>query len=232
MSHAGNGRTLSAANFKATDRVILRENYRKLDKNASCDRIRNEILESTKWGRCPYCRLEEATTLDHILEKEDYPEFSILRLNLAPVCSRCNTLKQTNKGLVAGHERLHLYFSGYPMEEFLVSRPVLRASSVAFKFFLRAPSGIDPWWWDAIEAHFVSLDLAGRYERRAQVEMQDRRDEMLRVHAASGGSGVQRFLQSNAQSISANWSREDWLSALLIGAAGDTIFCNMGVHRL
>jgi hypothetical protein len=176
--------------------------------------------------------LEEATTLDHILEKEDYPEFSILRVNLAPVCARCNTLKQTNKGAVTGRERIHLYFSGYPAENFLVSQPLIRESSVSFKFSLQAPPGIDPLWREALEAHFVSLDLAARYERRAQVEMQDRREEMLRVHSVSGGAGVERFLKSNAQSISANWSRQDWLSVLLLGAAGDAEFCEEGVRRL
>lgn len=229
---AGNPRILSAAPFSGPDRIILRSNYRKLDKNASCDRVRYQILESTRWGRCPYCRLEEATTLDHILEKDSYPEFSILRHNLAPVCSRCNTLKETNKSLVAGRERLHLYFGGYPTKDFLVSSPHIRDSGVAFKFSLSAPIGIDSVWWDAIEAHFVSLDLAARYERRAQTEMQDRREEMRRVHAVAGGPGVAKFLRSNAQSISANWSRQDWLSALLVGAAADNDFCETGVHRL
>lgn len=230
--HAHSIKSLAEAVFDQDDRTILRSNYRKLDKNAACSAIRDEILMSTRWGKCPYCRLDDATTLDHILEKEDYPEFSILRMNLAPVCGRCNTLKETNAYLVVNREKLHLYFQGFPFQTYLVSKPLIRSSSVTFEFSLAAPQGVDPLWWDAIEAHFLSLDLAGRFRTRAQAEMQDRREEMLRVRSSRGAQGVEKFLRSQAQSIGANWSEQDWVYALLTGAADDTAFCDWGIHRL
>ncbi|MCS4255955.1 5-methylcytosine-specific restriction endonuclease McrA [Rhodococcus erythropolis] len=223
---------LSPSPFSEDDRTMLRKNFQSLDKGAACVEIRNEILASTRQGRCPYCRLEEATTLDHILEKKTHPEFSILRPNLAPVCSRCNLSKEHNSKVAVGRELFHLYFQGYPLTQFLVSTPEIQESGVAFNFFLQAPAGIDPSWWEAVDVHFQRIDLAARYQSRAQTEMQDRRDELLRVQAACGSNGVEKYLRSIALSVSKNWSQQDWLCVLLTGAADSKRFCDEGVRQL
>jgi len=46
-------------------------------------------------ARCPYCGLpDEPGTLDHILAKSLYPEYSMFTKNLVPVCEKCNQKKR------------------------------------------------------------------------------------------------------------------------------------------
>jgi hypothetical protein len=59
---------------------------------------------------CPMCGSQHRHTLDHLLPKEDYPEFAIFSANLVPAC-KCNTDRgQTVKGDAAGERVLHPYF--------------------------------------------------------------------------------------------------------------------------
>lgn len=56
-------------------------------------RIKDNIPTQKK-GRCLYCMISEPTTLDHYIDKSDFPEFSIYTDNLIPCCASCNTRKK------------------------------------------------------------------------------------------------------------------------------------------
>ena len=60
---------------------------------------------------CPMCGSTGATSLDHYLPKEEYPEFSIFSYNLLPCCVACNQ-KRGNSGAFTrfGDSFLHPYF--------------------------------------------------------------------------------------------------------------------------
>lgn len=59
---------------------------------------------------CPMCGSQHRHTLDHILPKEDFPEFAIFSANLVPAC-KCNTDRgQIVKGELPGERILHPYF--------------------------------------------------------------------------------------------------------------------------
>ncbi|AMV48515.1 hypothetical protein ATN79_48610 [Paraburkholderia caribensis] len=69
-------------------------------------RMRNEDQQRI----CPMCGSKHRYTLDHLLPKEDYPEFAIYSANLVPAC-KCNTDRgQTVRGNAAGERVLHPYF--------------------------------------------------------------------------------------------------------------------------
>lgn len=43
--------------------------------------------------KCPYCQISTGETIEHILPKSIYPEYSIYSQNLIPCCSICNSIK-------------------------------------------------------------------------------------------------------------------------------------------
>ncbi|MGL5254580.1 MAG: HNH endonuclease [Brevinema sp.] len=63
--------------------------YRKFSRTGDYNKIK---ISSQK---CPYCEVNLSTTIDHVLAKTNYPEFSIFWLNLVPCCSDCNHNKGT-----------------------------------------------------------------------------------------------------------------------------------------
>lgn len=69
------------------------------------DSIRNDNANSL----CSMCGSMHSGTLDHVLPKEKYPEFSVFTKNLVPAC-KCNTFKSTTIANSAGHRMLHPYF--------------------------------------------------------------------------------------------------------------------------
>jgi hypothetical protein len=59
---------------------------------------------------CPMCGSKHRHTLDHLLPKENYPEYAIFSANLVPAC-KCNTDRgQTVTGDTLGERILHPYF--------------------------------------------------------------------------------------------------------------------------
>ncbi len=59
---------------------------------------------------CPMCGSLKTTSLDHVLPKEDYPEFTVYSKNLVPACD-CNTKRgKATKNTATGGRVLHPYF--------------------------------------------------------------------------------------------------------------------------
>ncbi|MCG8006847.1 MAG: HNH endonuclease [Candidatus Thiodiazotropha lotti] len=59
---------------------------------------------------CPMCGSFKPFSIDHILPKEDYPEFSVFSKNLVPACD-CNSQRGTaTKDVALGARVLHPYF--------------------------------------------------------------------------------------------------------------------------
>jgi len=70
-----------------------------------------EELRDSSPDSCPMCGSSHSASLDHLLPKEDYPEWTIFSQNLVPACE-CNTKRgQTLIGDRVNNERiLHPYF--------------------------------------------------------------------------------------------------------------------------
>lgn len=75
--------------LKKSDLIKLYEQYfRPVDKPAR--KIYDAILNAAQ-DRCPFCGgIGSTRNLDHFLPKANYPQFSILPINLVPCCRDCN----------------------------------------------------------------------------------------------------------------------------------------------
>lgn len=210
-------------------KALLRGNYRRLDVNQACSGIRSQILAAARQGQCPYCRLTEATSLDHILEQGEYPEFAVLRPNIAPVCVPCNTKKQNNSTAVAHLPRFHLYLTQFPVARYLFGTVTVTPIRVAYEFFIDKPPSVSTHKFEALTAHFEALELSDRYARRAVSELGDRIGDMRKTHASSGHPGVQLYLRRQADSVRLNWSHNDWRFVLLQAASDNPEYCDRGI---
>jgi 5-methylcytosine-specific restriction endonuclease McrA len=64
---------------------------------------------------CPMCGSSGTGNLDHYLPRSEYPEFSIMRANLLPACSHCNSesKKTVTKGSADPQRFIHPYFDAW-----------------------------------------------------------------------------------------------------------------------
>lgn len=64
---------------------------------------------------CPLCGSPSLGSIDHLLPRDDYPEFSIMRANLVPACVHCNSASKGNKhrGNAAPERFIHPYYDQF-----------------------------------------------------------------------------------------------------------------------
>ncbi|MGZ9666301.1 hypothetical protein ACXX9E_09405 [Pseudomonas sp. GNP014] len=69
----------------------------------------SDMRENSKYLGCPMCGSMQSGTLDHILPKNTYPEFSVFSQNLVHACL-CNTIRSETLTGAANERILHPYF--------------------------------------------------------------------------------------------------------------------------
>lgn len=70
-------------------------------------------------GICPYCTINKPDETDHYVAEQEFPEYSVLALNLVPCCASCN--KKKGKWWREGGNRLFLnfYLDEIPLQRYL-----------------------------------------------------------------------------------------------------------------
>lgn len=114
---------------------------------------------------CQYCTINSVNTLDHIMPKDDYPEFAVHPKNLVPACSQCNG-KKSKKWITSGvFECLNPYLHQLPPVQFLFARVVYNNNTFDVNFYLDNQNNVLPTYlFNVIKNHFRNLDLLERYK--------------------------------------------------------------------
>lgn len=129
------------------------------------------ILSNAPSGKCPYCGLGQASTLDHYLPKTSYPQYSVTPLNLIPACKDCNTGKSDFSATIADEQCLHPYFDQdrFDNQQWLYAE-VIETSPVTISFYIDAPDDWDDVSKNRINFHFSDFRLAQRFSIEAASE--------------------------------------------------------------
>ena len=104
--------------------------------------LRGEILGKIENSKCPFCDLNESSTLDHYLPKRVYPEFSILSKNLLPCCSPCNSHKSTMISESGNRLFFHPYFDTIPPHPFLRADVEMHSDILLLNYCIVRPPGM------------------------------------------------------------------------------------------
>ena len=100
---------ISAANFNEAEADELRDLYNRRRKNGPIQRIRRP---EGGFPSCPMCGSSGGRSLDHALPKALFPEFSIVRENLVPACTICNSDEKgvEYRGTKSPERHIHPYY--------------------------------------------------------------------------------------------------------------------------
>ncbi|WP_086478969.1 HNH endonuclease [Oceanospirillum sanctuarii] len=186
------------------------------------------LLSRAPLGRCPFCGMGHASTLDHYLPKTKYPQLSVVPLNLVPSCKDCNTGKSTAVATIAGDQCLHPYFDqqNFIDEQWLFSE-VIHTTPATVRFYVQAPD-----YWDDIskarvQAHFRDFKLASRYSIEAGNQIACLRDTLSRYKELLGVKGVRQHLTIEAQAAGQQ-HKNSWQTAMFQALAGSDWYCDSG----
>lgn len=136
----------------------LQSNYTYLVTGAKL--VYDALLTLAPHGRCPYCAQGRVSGLDHYLPKEEFPEFSILPVNLLPSCHSCNLNK---RGTYREQHRLFMNcYSDTWIDEhrFLFADVTVAAETVLVTFRVDPPQELSVAQRATVRTHFQRLELA------------------------------------------------------------------------
>lgn len=169
-------------------------------------------------AKCPYCGINSHGSFDHYLPKEDYPDFSVLAVNLIPCCEKCNSKKGKRwKDDVGNRLFLNYYYDLLSEEKYLYAYLSYDSTNVAptVSFDVVYNEKIKIELFEIINSHYEKLELCQRFESHANDEISN---FFLETQlAAKEGVNLEHQKQSLARKIKILTSRagkNNWLVAI------------------
>ncbi|MCM1476005.1 MAG: HNH endonuclease [Muribaculaceae bacterium] len=186
----------------------------------------NDLPNRVYLNSCPYCGLPGAGTTEHILPKEDYPEYAIHILNLIPCCNICNSGKgQKVKDDSGNPEFINFYYHDIESSEFLKSDLNFDSNGrPKFTFHLEFCPEFDSLLRHTIENHYRNLHLLVRYNSLADSKYAD--CEMSILAFASGGTDIVVALSNYKNIVEKSYGKNHYYSAMIRALATSTDYHN------
>ncbi len=173
-----------------------------------------------KFNICQMCTVEPVRSFDHIVPKEEFPEFIVNPINLFPCCTTCNSKKGAR--WLEGKERLflNLYYDNLPDLEYI---------NVSFKEypvpeFSLNEHMLDPNIFRLLQSHYKELDLFGRF-RESSGEVIDPLITMASSMVPI--MGIDEFratIQESAKKMQSIYGLNHWKSKLQVAVASHDDF--------
>ena len=165
---ANNLASLTAYGYAGQDKIDLLKLY-KYD-NSVIQNLNEKVttLEGNRLiNTCQNCTINEINSLDHIVPKDEFPEFSVNPRNLFPSCTKCNGHKnviwrENNKSVF-----LNLYLDNLPEEQYLFCYPTIDDDKITLKFSIENRNGIEQNLFELINNHYTRLHLPKRFRKNS-----------------------------------------------------------------
>ncbi|MGV0920881.1 HNH endonuclease [Empedobacter falsenii] len=125
------------------------------------------VLDNRAMNTCQYCTIAPISSLDHILPKDEFPEFSVNPKNLIPSCSTCNSHKNEYWRVDNNTIFLNLYTDDLPLEQYLFVDIEFIDNNIQPNFKLRNLHGIDKEFFELLNSHYSRLDLFQRFKNES-----------------------------------------------------------------
>lgn len=116
-----------------------------------------------KFNTCQMCTVEPVGSFDHIVPKEEFPEFAVNPINLFPSCLTCND-KKGSKWFVDGEKVfLNLYYDILPNCSYLK----IEFKSYPIPIYSIDSSLIDDDFFCLLKSHYEKMGLFNRFKENS-----------------------------------------------------------------
>ena len=184
----------------------------------------NAVMSNTLQGRCPYCGIGVASTIDHYLPKSRYPYLSITPDNLVPACKDCQDNKGAYLPLNYDGQLLHPYYDDKTNVVWLKAEVVCQRPA-AFKYSVDNSSlqlGEDR---RRICNHFDMFKLAVLFSVNAADELASNDFRFRRAFERGGVNSLKEQI-SDAYESARQVNLASWRAAMYRAALESDWFCN------
>lgn len=159
---------LSPFGYLNQEKIDLLKLY--TSKNSQLVKLKNTIttiFDNRAMNTCQYCSIAPVGSLDHIIPKDDFPEYAVNPKNLLPACSTCNSHKgnrwiENNKPIF-----LNLYTDILPKKQYLFVELTITPENIQTRFILKNINNIDAILFQILESHYYNLNLPDRFMKES-----------------------------------------------------------------
>ncbi len=123
--------SLQLSTIPATTARKIFSNYNLTYSNRTLSGIRTDLYNAVH--RCPYCGVSEIESLDHYMDESTYEAMALCRLNLVPMCMKCNRYKSDKPYT----DFVNPYYLSNPGVEFFICNITIIANDVFYEFSIK-----------------------------------------------------------------------------------------------
>lgn len=182
--------------------------YKKLGDKQEYGYIREELSEAA--DTCPYCGFGEPVTLDHYMPESIYKELATCRLNLVPICWKCNNKKLDND--YQGFS--HVYYQDFPKGViFFKCKVVANASGfISFDFYIDGRN-LDSSLVEKLENQIEVIELSKRLNKECITFITSN----FVIESLVNNEALKFFISDRLKKATDYYGNNDWHTALLQG---------------
>ena len=187
---------------------------------------RNRILST-----CQNCTISEVNSLDHFVNKKEFPEFSVHPKNLFPSCTKCNSYKGQEWRDHGQVTCLNLYLDELPDEQYLfVNINVVNNDVITTRFYLENPNGVDPIFFGRIQNHYNKLHLCERFQENADTIITSLENTIKTYSDKLPLEDIIELVISNSERDMKHYGYNYWKSILEISLVNNDDFIEIAIN--
>lgn len=206
---AGTLRALQPASFTAAVQKDMKWLYEKRLLKRWGAEYRAKIMRQTA-GKCTYCHIAIAKTIDHSIPKSVHPRLSIEPANLVPACRDCNL----NRGVGSKRASLSPFMDGWVSEViWLHARVPSTAEPEHVEFFVQPDIMINADRSAALSEMVSDSELNERYQLLAAARFALCAARIRRGRHTDPGAFAQEFFAEDAEDSARLLGHNRWETA-------------------
>lgn len=199
----------------------LRSNYDLTYAGKPLADLRESVFGAAAHGLCALCGRTSASTIDHFLPKQWFPEYSIFHLNLIPCCDPCNR----TKGEKVGNEEANfIYPYGTQETDIPLLNCNVNSSQSVVLFDFDANDNLPESIKRSVRYHLIELGLSEAYSAAAQLEIAENASLFVEAFELDGPVGVLAEIKKRIRSISRKFDNSYWKLSMYRGLADSSDF--------
>ena len=180
-------------------------------------------------ANCPYCGLSVPDTIDHYLPKTEFPEYSILPINMIPSCSTCNRIK--NEEWVENGVRscINFYYDSFIKYKYLHTIISFKDGNTNFPTItckLVQPLELVNDEFNIVKSHYKKLKLLKKYETSCESEVSNIYQEISDAKEVDLGQH-KKALERRKVALEKNLGINHWRTSLYQALAASNEFLEL-----
>ena len=201
-------------------------------KNKPFQKLKTAITTTAKnriINTCQNCTINEINSFDHLLPKDEFPEFAVNPKNLFPSCTQCNGYKSTVWRHNGATLFLNLYLDTLPIEQYLFVE-VTVTDTIDAIFVVENRNNINPQTFALISSHYRRLHLTDRFRLNKDDVVSELINTIKEMSLLLTEQQIREVLINKSNRDRQNLGNNHWKSILALELINSHVFFEFAIN--